>query len=140
LYLALVEDGAVLDVEPQKIEIPDQLQSSSTLTSFRTEVDHQLALASPKAVAILLPNNYGGAAKPTTARLAAETVVRLAAHDRKVEVALLTRSKARSVMQLGSGELENVLKAFLPTPVGKYWGVGRRHASLAALARARMAA
>lgn len=135
LYFALVEDGAVLDTSPQKVEVPDHLQSPASLDALATEMRRQLAPIRVPSAAILVPNEYGGAVKATTARVGAETVFRMVMNVMGVQVDLLNRKRARSLMGLSQkGLLDDLVKELLPAAVGKYWSEGRRLAAFAAMA------
>ncbi len=135
LFFAVAEGGEILDVEPQRVEIPDGLRRSDSLRALADDLHRRLAQAAPAAVAVLLPQGYDGGQKATTARVGAETVLRLTAHDMGIDVDLLSRPTARTRLGLGpSGSLDDRLKKFLPTPVGRYWAQGRRLAAFAALA------
>jgi hypothetical protein len=134
LYFALVEDGTVLDTPPQKIEMPGGLETGASLASLSTELHRQLALARASAAAILVPNEYG-APSAAIARVGAETVLRLVADEMGLEVELLGRKRARSILGVGQkGQLDAVVKTVLPNSVGKYWSDGRRLAAFGALA------
>jgi hypothetical protein len=79
------------------------------------------------------------AVKGLTARVAAETTLRLVANNKGLEVELLSRRRARSVMGIGQkGTLADELKSSMPKAVGKYWN-DRRFAAFAALAHEKAA-
>jgi hypothetical protein len=100
LYFALIENGTVLDVSPQRVEMPGGLETGATLASLSAELHRQLALAQACAAAILVPNEYGGP-NAAIARVGAETVFRLVANEMGLEVELLGRKRARSILGVG---------------------------------------
>jgi hypothetical protein len=133
LYLALVERGQVLNLGPQKIEVPDGLRTSSSLDAFGEECRRRLREASAAAAGLLLPSSYT-TPTATLARISAETIFRYVAAELGIEVELLARPTARARLGWGAkGRLDDVLAEQLPSPTGKYWSE-RRYAALAALA------
>ncbi len=115
--------------------MPVGLKRGPNLDALRTELHHRLAEAAPAAAALLQPNGYDGGINASTARVGAETILRMTAHDLDVEVELLNHATARKRLGLGaSGKLDDKLKELFPTAIGRYWADGRRLAAFAALA------
>jgi hypothetical protein len=134
LYLAVAEGGRVLDVMPQKIDVPGGLHRSSDLRAFSDECRRRLAEIHASSGAILLPQSYPAGTKGVVARVGAETVFRAEAISAGIEIELLARSTARSRLKHSQGgELTDLLAAVLPQAIGKYWNY-RQYAAFAALA------
>ncbi len=135
MFFALVEDGVVLDVEPQKADVLGGLEHGASLRALSTELHRRLAEAAPHAAALLQPTSYEGGPKAIRARVGAETIFRLTAHAMSLDVELLPRATARKRMGLGaSGQLDAKIRELIPVPVGNYWNDGRRLAAFCALA------
>ncbi len=114
--------------------MPRGLESGASLASLSAELHRQLALAQASAASILVPNEYG-AANAAITRVGAETVLRLVANEMGLEVELLGRKRARSILGVGQkGQLDDLIRTVLPSSVGKYWSDGRRLAAFVALA------
>jgi hypothetical protein len=135
VYLATVEDGGVLDVEPQRIEAPSIMEANERLGGFLTSFRHALNELAPDDVRILQPEQtYQASYSEFAPRIALETAVRLACEESGVPVEVLHRTTARSRLHFGrSGSLDFHIDGLLA--VGKYWNAGRKYAAVAALAR-----
>lgn len=135
IYLATVENGQVLADGPQKVELPDGLRTGPALEALYEELRRRLPETGATRAAILEPQSYDSGLKATTARVAAETMLRWVGVEVGLTTELLNRATARSRLSLPrGGKLNEVVAAFLPTPAGKYWAEGRRLAAFAALA------
>jgi hypothetical protein len=135
VFLAIVEAGAVLDEDPQRVVVPDGLQTGASLKALSDELHRRLVEARATHAVLLAPTSYDSRINPTVARVGAETLVRATAAALRLEVDLLHRATARSLLKVGQkGELEDVIRELIPKPVGRYWTDGRRFAAFAALA------
>lgn len=134
VYFAIVEQATIVANGPQKIEIPDGLQSGSSLSSLADELRRRLIETKASHAALLQAQSYEGGPKATVARVGAETLLRTMAAELGIEMELLNRATARTRLGIAkSGKLDALLTDLLPSPVGKYWA-DRRYAAFAALA------
>jgi hypothetical protein len=135
VYLAVAEDGSVVDREPQRIEVPSIMDESERLSGFLTSFRHALDEISPEAVLILQPEQiYEATYSEFAPKLTLEALVRLACDQAGIRAEVLHRSTARSRTKLGSkGRLDDLIEAKIEA-VGKYWNAGRKYAAVAALA------
>jgi hypothetical protein len=134
IYLAVAEDGALVDENPQRIEAPSIMEANERLGGFLTSVRHAVDDISPERALILQPEQmYQASYSEFAPRLALETAVRLVCDERGVPVEVLHRTTARSKLGFGkSGTLDSHIEAQIE-PVGKYWNAGRKYAAVAAL-------
>jgi len=139
-YLAVAEDGALLDGLPERLEPPSG-EVSERLSGFLDAFERVLVEVQPSVVCLLLPEKDGRFKQGYTAlepRIAMETLVRLATvRSDKPEMRLVTRGAVRSALGLGrKGSLGDLVEDAISTPIGRYWGEGRSLAAMAALAGA----
>jgi hypothetical protein len=134
VYLAVAEDGDVLDVDPQRIEAPSIMDANERLGGFLTSFRHALNDLAAGEVRILQPEQtYQAAYSEFAPKIALETAVRLVCDESGIPVEVLHRATARSRLHFGrSGSLDSHIEN-LPS-VGKYWNAGRKYAAVAALA------
>lgn len=134
VYLALAEDGSLLDEDPQRLQVPAVHEETARLRSFLDDFGRVLTEARPDAVRILQPEQvYEARYTELAPKAALETLVRLACVTANVPVEVLHRATARSRTGLGSkGKLDDLIKKNIE-PVGKYWNAGRKYAAVAAL-------
>jgi hypothetical protein len=134
VYLAVAEDGEILDEDPQRIEAPSIMEANERLDGFLTSVRHALDEISPDAVRILQPEQiYEAPYSEFAPKITLEVLVRLACDERRLPVEVLHRTTARSRNGLGTkGRLDDLIEANI-APVGRYWNAGRKYAAVAAL-------
>ncbi len=134
IYLAVAEDGELVDVDPQRIEAPSIMEENERLGGFLTSVRHALDDLSPDEVRILQPEQtYQASYSEFAPKVALETAVRLVCDERNIPVEVLHRTTARSRLGFGrSGSLDSHVESLVS--VGKYWNAGRKYAAVAALA------
>ena len=135
VYLAVAEDGVVVEVEPQRIEAPSVMEENERLDGFLTSIRHAIDEVSPDAVRILQPEQvYEASYSEFAPRITLEALVRLACVQAGVPVEVLHRMTPRSRTGLPRrGSLDDLISANVD-PVGKYWNAGRKYAAVAALA------
>jgi hypothetical protein len=135
VYLALAEDGELLDEEPQRLQVPAVHEETARLRAFLVDFGRVLTETKPDAVRILQPEQvYEARYTELAPKAALETLVRLACVEANVPVEVLHRATARSRTGLGSkGKLNDLIAAQI-APVGRYWSAGRKYAAVAALA------
>ena len=134
LYFAVAENGTIAVGGVQKVEVPDGLKTGASLAALAAELRCRLVEIAATRAALLMPRSYR-APNLAVARLGAETLLRLIAADRGLEVELLHRATARTRLGIGqTGSLDSRIATLFPTPVGDYWAEGRRYAAFAALA------
>lgn len=134
--LALAADGRLIDVEPERYELPSG-EASARLNGFFEETQRILADLKPTKL-ILLEAGNNPRAKPAIstieARATMETLVRLAAVRAGVEVEMLGRKALRSRLGIEQkGDLAERAND-VTEPCGHHWNQGRSLAALAALA------
>src|SRR5438128_2470209 len=135
VYLALADDGELLDEEPQRLQVPAVHEETARLRAFLADFGRVLTETKPDAVRILQPEQvYEARYTELAPKAALETLVRLACVEANVPVEVLHRATARSRTGLGSKGKLNDLIADQIDPVGKYWNAGRKYAAVAALA------
>jgi hypothetical protein len=131
-----VENGSVIPMDVQKIDVAYQYEASREFVATQREVERGLAQPQPDLVVLLKPElmvrwTYDAVAP----RVALETLVRLAAVAAGIPIDVLSRPTVRSRLGLPrSGDLASHVTACIPEPVGPYWSAGRDVAALAALA------
>jgi hypothetical protein len=131
IYLALAEDGQLVDEEPQRLDVPGVHEQTARLRAFQQDFGRVLAEASPDVVRIMQPETvYAATYSELAPKAALETLIRVACLESDVPVEIVHRAGARSA--LGGGNLDKLIAANIE-PVGKYWNVGRKYAAVAAL-------
>lgn len=136
LYLAVAEDGEVLDVEPSTFSQPAGLAFGDRLAAMRDEADKLVVSLSVARVRILDPEaTYKPPAVSVRARFALETILALGAAGAGADCDRMSRASARSLLGLPKrGGLAAMATEVTPK-VGKHWAPGKRDlAALAALA------
>lgn len=136
IFLATIENGAVIPGLPERLDIPNGVSLNSDLLAMRDEIRRRITQIAPDAMAVLFGEIVRKATHPAwTPRVAAETLVRIVAAEGDIPSEILTRPKVRSLLGLPSkGKLESHVISVLPTTVGSHWSAGRNLAALAALA------
>jgi hypothetical protein len=134
--LALAAGGELLHVEPGRYALPSG-EVSVRLNGFYEETERILADILPVKV-ILLEAGTNPRARPAVAkieaRVAMETLVRLAAVRAGAEVEMLGRKALRSRLGIDQkGDLADHVDE-VTEPQGHHWNEGRHLAALAALA------
>lgn len=135
VLLSVCEDGAVLDLDPQRLKPPANLDAGKGLWEFMDEVDRLLKAFRPDRVALLLPEKWGYKAThhQLMPRIVLETLLRLAAERAAIPTDLLSRPTVRAQLGLPKEKgLRNHVEKVFPQPVGCYWNKGRGEAALAA--------
>lgn len=134
VFLALAEDGSLLDEEPQRLQVPAIHEQTARLHRFLDDFGRVLAERKPDAVHILQPETiYEATYAELAPKAALETLIRLASSDAAVDVELVHRATVRSALG-GKGKLDDLIAAKIK-PVGKYWNAGRKYAAAAALTK-----
>jgi len=134
VYLALADDGELLDEEPQRLRVPAVHEETARLRSFLSDFGRVLAEAKPDVVHILQPETiYSASYKELAPKAALETLIRLACLEADVSVEMVHRAAIRSSLG-GKGKLDELIAAKIK-PVGKYWSAGRNYAAAAALTK-----
>jgi len=135
VYLAVAEDGVLVDVDPQRVEAPSIMDEHERLDGFLASIRDAVADLTPDAVRILQPEQvYQAGYSEFAPRITLEALVRLACVQAGVPVEVLHRATARSRMGLPrGGSLDAAIDANLES-VGRYWNAGRKYAAIAALA------
>ncbi len=134
VYLALAEDGQLLDDDPQRLQVPAVHEQTARLRSFLSDFGRVLAEAKPDSVHILQPETiYSATYAELAPKAALETLIRLACLEANVNVEMLHRATVRSGLG-GKGKLDDLIKVKIE-PVGKYWNAGRKYAAAAALTK-----
>lgn len=134
--LAIAADGRLIDVKPERYELPSG-ESSARLNGFFEETGRILAELKPTKL-IMLEAGNNPRAKPAMAtieaRVTMETLVRLAAVRAGVDVEMLSRKACRSRLGIEpKGDLGDHADE-VTEPQGHHWNQGRSLAALAALA------
>lgn len=141
LFLAVAEDGTVLDEEPYAFAEPAGLPTGRRLSAMRDEAEKLVRSLDVTRVRILDPEtSYQCAAVSMQKRFALETLLALGAAEAGADCDRLSRAAARSVLGLSrSGQLAKLVPE-VTGKVGKHWGPGKRDlAALAAIAADRQA-
>ncbi len=136
IFLALAEDGELIDNEHQRLQAPELLEETEQLRALQDAVGRVIAETRAKAVRVLMPElPYKGRYVTLAPRAALETIVRLAGESANVSVEVLQRSTARARVGMPrEGKFEDLIVSVIPTRVGSYWAQGRRLAAVAAIA------
>lgn len=134
--LAGAEDGDVVRLRVEKIEVAHQYEASSELEETQEEIGRAYAEIDPDLVVILKPEPTAKWGYDLLApRVALETLMRLAAVEADIDIDLIARATVRARLGLAAkGKLASHVAARIPEPVGPYWAAGRDIAALAALA------
>jgi hypothetical protein len=137
-YLAVVDDGLVVDAGVEKIAAPMVAHSAEQLVSVLAEVRRIIAQLRPNAMVLLNPEQSPRAKRTHSAhvpRIALETLVRLGAQQADCPLEILARPTVRSRLNLPlKGSLVDHVGELLPRKSGKNWGEERQLAAVAALA------
>lgn len=136
LYLAVAQDGEILDVEPYTFA---GLPSARRLAAMRDEAEKLVRSLDVARVRILDPEtSYQCAAVAMQQRYALETLLALGAAEAGADCDRLSRAGARSVLGLPrSGQLAKLVSdvSDVTDKVGKHWSPGKRDlAAIAAVA------
>jgi hypothetical protein len=138
LYLAVVEDGLVLDIEPYVFAMPTGLPAGRRLPALRDEAEKLVRSAAVARVRILDPEtSWQTAAVQVQARFALETLLALGAADAGVDCDRLARGTARSLLELPKRGAVQEHVSLVTEKVGKHWTRKRDLAAIAALAAER---
>lgn len=140
LFLAVAEDGTVLDEEPYSFAEPAGLPSNRRLPAMRDEAEKLVRSLDVARVRILDPEtSYQCAAVSMQKRFALETLLALGAAEAGADCDRLSRAGARSVLGLPKrGKLAELVPE-VTERVGKHWAGKRDLAALAAIAAERQA-
>src|SRR5262249_19214841 len=101
IYLAVAEDGQIVEMDPQRIQAPAVMEASERLSGFLVSLRHALGDLPPERARILQPESnppspYGNLAP----KIALETAVRVVCDETHVPVEVLHRAPARSRLGL----------------------------------------
>ena len=135
--LTKVEDGAISANSFEKIEVGALHEASAELVATLEEISRALAHIEPDLVVLLMPeqSRFSRPHSEVAARVALETLVRLAAASAEIPVEILPRPTVRARLKLPKkGDLASHVEEVYTEPVGRYWGAGRNVAALAARA------
>lgn len=140
-YLALVEDGQVIDVGVvEKVDARMIADSGEQLVVVLGELRRIIAQIRPDAIVLLNPEQSPRAKRTHSAhvpRITLETLVRLAAHQAACPLEILPRPTLRSRLGIPiKGSLAAHAAEFLPSKSGKNWSEERQLAAVAAMAGA----
>ena len=140
LWLAVVDDGDLVSVEPYLLEVPEGLESGERLVAFLDDCRRVVAKLSPGRVLVLNPETTGQTTfLKSRGRATAEAFMSLAAAQAEVPCTYLTRQRLRSVLGLPkAGKLSDLAGTLVHKPMRPHWKNERDLASLAALAAHRM--
>jgi hypothetical protein len=134
-YLAVVQTGEVLDVQPYTLEGSAGLPPGRQLVALRNEARKVLTTHSVARVRILAAEaKYKATYFSLAPRLRVETLIALAAAEREVGCARISRPQVRSSLGLPRAGTLSSLVGAVCSPVGSHWGNRRDLAALAALA------
>jgi hypothetical protein len=137
-FLAVVEDGELVDGYVEYVDAPALAESSEQLASVLEDLARVIKEVNATKVVLLKPEG-GPTSKRTHAafvpRIALETLVRLAAVHTNTQIELLPRPTLRRRLALSAkGRLAEHVQSRIPVRVGQNWSDGRQLAALAALA------
>ena len=138
-FLAVAEEGVIVNGFPAKLELAAGLDDGQRLLALVDDAERALTQIDPERLAILLPEASGrGSSHARLApRIIIETLVRTAAAKRTIPLEMMSRPRLRSKLGLPrKGSLDQYLDA-AGDPIGSYWTAGRGLAALAALAAGR---
>lgn len=136
LYLAVAQDGVILDVAPYIFAEPSGLAACDRLPALRDRAEKTVKSLGVERVRILDPEvTYKAAAVSLLDRIALETVFALGAADAGVDCERLPRPTLRSLLALPKkGALIDLVTGVTPR-TGPHWSPGKRDlAALAAIA------
>ncbi len=139
LFLAIAQDGEILDAEPYTFAEPAGLAVARRLPAMRDEAEKLVRSLAVTRVRILDPEtSYKCAAVSMLKRFALETLLALGASEAGADCDRMSRATARSLLGLPrAGELAKLVPE-VTGKVGKHWAPGKRNlAALAAIAAAR---
>jgi hypothetical protein len=136
VFLAVVEDGNVIEIEPMKLAAPAPAGGLPAVGGFLTAFGHALAMIRPARVGLLLPeSNYRAPYSELAPRAAAEALVLIAGQQANIPVERLPRPTLRSKLNFPmAGSLDTYVNQFPLKRVGPHWNEGRWHAAAAAYA------
>jgi hypothetical protein len=133
-HVAIVEGGAVVDTQPDRIKLAVALDPDEQLVAFHETIRQTLAELNPARTGILLAeSNYQAPHSTWYPRIALETMIRLASAAAGIPCHMLNRPAVRGALGITKGNLDKNL-AVIGTPVGRYWTTGRGVAAMAAIA------
>lgn len=136
LWLCLVHDDKPIETSPESMSLLEGQQAGYDLIAFQRECLRVLSRLSPGLVVILEPETTAKLSyRATRDRLAAETILALAAAEAGIECQRSARASLRSRLEVPrSGSLKDHVPSVVPQPVGKSWSGRRDLAALAAIA------
>lgn len=140
-YLAVVRDGALIEADPERLELPG-LEESEGMAVFIEDVAREILAIKPAALAILRAEQPPPGMRPNHShiydRAVLETLIHLAGVGAGVPVHMMSKHTVRSRLNLPrEGKLDQYLDEVFPQPMGHYWKGGRGLAAMAALAENR---
>lgn len=135
-YFSLLDDGQLIETPPLRLALPEA-EASERLLTFVQDLSRSLKELGVDAVALLRAERQapGGPVNASALehRTIIETLVRLAAVTAGISIHVVDRATARSRLDLArQGNLNTMLATAVPGTTGKYWGVGRGLAAIAA--------
>jgi len=133
-YLAVDDDGTILDGLTERLQPSSGLEAGEGLTEFIDSVRRVLREVTPDRVAVLLPETWSATYRQHLDRATLDTLVRVAAALEDVPLEVLARATVRARLNLPRrGPLDSHVGR-VGSSVGRYWSAGRGLAALAARA------
>lgn len=139
LYLAVAQDGEIVETEPYTFENPAGLAAAQRLPALRNEAQKIVTLLGVSRVRVLnAETNYKTSIAAVHTRIELETLLALGAAEAGVDCDRMTRPTLRSLLSLPKkGELV-LMVTEVADKVGPHWSPRKRDlAALAALAAER---
>jgi hypothetical protein len=100
-YLACADNGELVEVDPHVIEFPAGLEAGKRLPATKDDLSRLFERLRVARVRVLTPEaTYTSTYKSLIPRLTMETLVALAAAERDIDCARLSRRRVRSLLGL----------------------------------------
>jgi len=136
LWLAVVEDGELVDSSPYRLEARDGLERGQQLVALLDDCKRVLVDLAPASVVVLEPEATGTFTfRQSRDRVTTEVLLCLAAAEADIPCSYVSRPTVKSRLGLGSaGKLVEKVSAVLPVPFNPHWKGKRDLAALVAMA------
>jgi hypothetical protein len=138
LYVAVADDGIVVDLGPYTFELAAGLGGAQQLVAARSEMENTLRSLKVDRVRILdAETTFRATISAVRARITLETLLSLAAADADVDCTIMARATCRALLGLPrSGQLVDHV-AQVTGPIGPKWSRKRDLAAVVAVAAVR---
>lgn len=135
MWLAVVEDGELIDTTPYRLDVGAGLEKGQQLVALLADCKRVLTDLSPDSVVVLEPEAMGKFTfRQSRDRVTGEVLLSVAAAQLDVPCRYVSRPTVKSRLGLGSaGKLVSHVESVVPSALSPHWKGKRDLAALVAL-------